>query len=98
MDFSRRHFVECDPEARRRLCDALATDLLRRLRADSDFHGAVSRLVSELRAAGHDLWNFDTHYDEEQGFEVWCPDWTKEGREPGIQISFSRDKVDINWR
>ena len=50
-------------------------------------------LVSDLRSLGHDLWSFD----EDDDFEIWCPDYARPTG-PGIIVTFRPDSVEVAWK
>ena len=50
-------------------------------------------IIEGLRLVGHDLWSFD----EENDFEIWCPDYSG-GQGRGLILTFRVDgPVEVDW-
>lgn len=88
--FSKAVFDASNGAEKAALSVELAGVLSERLKATPDFHHGVQQLVSELRAVGHDLWNFD----ETDDMEVWCPNYQNPSG-PGIVVTFTTDGVEV---
>lgn len=94
MGFSFIDFEQASPEERLALMNELAAVLTARVRGAGDFEAEVAAIVGELRAQGHDLWSFD----EDDGFQIWCPSWTAKPPRPGIIVDFRRHgEVTVDW-
>jgi hypothetical protein len=78
------------------LMEALAAQLRARLVAATDFHQAVEEAISALRAQGHNFFSFD----EDDDFEIWCPDYTARLRPTcGLILTFrAPSSVDVAWK
>lgn len=89
----RASFIALDAPEREAACARLGAYLTERVRAAPGFNGSVTRLVVDLRAAGHDLWSFDSDGE----WELWCADWTK-GENPGIVVRFAPgEPCTVDW-
>jgi hypothetical protein len=92
--FERRAFEQADEPERQALCDRLAVAISERIRAAPSFFECIPALVEELRAAGHDLWSYDS---DGEGWEVWCPNWAKPTG-PGIFVVFRAEgPSEVGW-
>jgi hypothetical protein len=90
--FAKRNFDAVGDAGRATLCADLGDALTTRIRSESDFHGAVNKIITELRRLGHDLWSFD----EAEEMEVWCPNY-QEPTGPGIVVTFTPQHVTVEW-
>ena len=92
--FDRQAFRQASDAERKVLCEQLTAAISARIRSADDFLRCMHDVVAELRAAGHDLWSFDT---DGATFELWCPNWvTPTG--PGIIVYFRNDGAcDVSW-
>jgi hypothetical protein len=90
----RAAFARATDVERRALCDRLSAVITERLSRARSFRAGVGSLVSELRAAGHDLWSFD---EDGKSWELWCANWV-EPTGPGIIVAFCRDGPStVSW-
>ena len=92
--FTKQAFLNAKPEDRQRLLIELAQVLRERLKSGRDFHSSVYGLVGELRALGHDLWNFDE--GESDYFQVWAPNYEVPSG-PGLIVRFEPGDVSVTW-
>lgn len=90
--FSKVEFVGVPDSVRAERCDELARVLTDQLKGVVKFHERVASLVTELRAAGHDLSSFD----ESDDMEVWGPNYVHPSG-PGIVVTFRPDDVSVEW-
>ena len=79
------------------LCARLRVYLTHRLARAENFYGEISRIIQDLRAQGHDLWNFD---QDGERTSIWCPDWTSsETPRPGLILEFEAPaSVSVTWQ
>lgn len=92
--FSKEAFLAASEDARTELCAQLAEHLAPRLRSGPGFADAARECVHELRRLGHDLWSFD----EDEDFQIWCPNYTNGGGGPGLVLTFhSPAAVEVEW-
>jgi hypothetical protein len=90
--FTKAAFSDADGATRDALCRDLERLLAARLEAAPDREAALEQVIAELRALGHDLWSFD----QNDVFEVWCPDWHVPSG-PGIVVTFAGLAVSVEW-
>lgn len=87
-------FAELPAPEREQLCAQLRVYLTHRVSQAQDFYGEISAIIQELRAQGHNLYNFD---EDGEGLSVWCPDWTK--ALAGLVLEFEAPaSVGVSWR
>ena len=90
----RAAFASATDAERQVLCERLSAVVTERLSRAPSFRQGVEVLVSELRAAGHDLWSFD---EDGRSWELWCANWV-EPTEPGIIVHFqSGGPSTVSW-
>ena len=91
--FSRQEFLGLPEPERKLRCAELARLLTPRIKGSPRFHHAVTSVIEELRALGHDLWSYDASDD----MEAWGPDYVKHTG-PGVTVRFYiDDETEVGW-
>jgi hypothetical protein len=95
MALSRIQLEALSESERRPVLERLGAELTSRVLGASDFDSEVEKIISEMRARGHDLWLFDTDGE----WQRWCGDWTKPESEGGkLNLDFDPvEGVEASW-
>lgn len=92
--YSFRKLKQAAPGVRLAELSRLAQELTARLGAGSNFEKDILAIIEDLRALGHDLWNFDQDVE----WQIWSHDYATPRPGAGLFLRFDApSRVEVTW-